>query len=308
MMTWLSRTGLAFVLVLCIILASGCTGPQIVNLESPTPATPSGGQVNNSSNTHNPSPSSVNTSTPVPTVTPGASRTPSSKKPVIISVSMNTTDITLSGSDQVTMLTILIDSESPPAGYGISLDGPQGNLVNGTFDDKAKSLGNNQWVYEVPFNTSSSTVTGTYVWSKIQVKGENGLWSDQNPSITFRVLKPLPTSPGDKPVFAVVSMDKDQYQYTINDSDAILTVIVNSQSPIVSKYLRLKDPSGNYLIDENGTETVSNIGNNQWEFQVAYPISQMVYSGTYTWDYMIVTNANNMTSDAGPIVKFQVYK
>jgi hypothetical protein len=221
---------------------------------------------------------------------------------------MNTTEITMSDSDQEALLTIIVDSESEPVSYSLMLDGPQGSLINGTFDDKAKSLGNNQWEYDIPFHTSSVAATGTYIWSNIRVKAENGQWSDQNPSVTFRIVKPVPTPSGDKPVFAVVSMDKDQYQYTVNDSYAILTVIVNSRSPIVSEYLRLKDPNGYYLIDGNCTETVSNIGNDQWEFQVAYPISQMVYQGTYTWDYMVVTNANNMTSDAGPIVKFQVSK
>lgn len=308
MMTWLSRTGLAIILVLSIILACGCMSPQIVNLESPTAAISGGEHANNSSNVQNPSPSSGNTATMFPTVTPGASRIASSKKPVIVSVSMNATEITMSDSDQEALLTIIVDSESEPISYSLMLDGPQGSLINGTFDDKAKSLGNNQWEYDVPFHASSVTATGTYIWSNIRVKSENGQWSDQNPSVTFRVVKPAPKPSGDKPVFAVVSMDKDQYQYTENDSYAILTVIVNSQSPIVSKYLRLKDPSGNYLINGNCTETVSNIGNNQWQFQVAYPISQMVYQGTYTWDHMIVTNANNMTSDAGPIVKFQVTK
>jgi hypothetical protein len=304
MMTWLSRTGLAIIVVLCIILACGCTSPQAVNLESPTVSV--GQHANNSSSVQN-LPSSGNTTT-APSVTPAATRTVSTNSPVIVSVAMDTTELTLSDNDQEALLTVIVDSESAPVSYSLMLDGPQGSLINGTFDKPAQSLGDNQWEYVVPFHTSSVSATGTYIWSNIRVKGENGQWSDQNPSVTFRIVKPVPTPTGDKPVFAVVSMDKSQYQYTINDSYAILTVIVNSRSPVVSEYLRLKGPNGNYLVDGNCSETVSDIGNDQWEFQVAYPISQMDEPGTYTWDYMVVTNANNMTSDAGPIVKFQVTK
>ncbi len=89
---------------------------------------------------------------------------------------------------------------------------------------------------------------------------------------------------------------------------AILTVVVNSQSPIVQKYLRLDGPHGSFIVGHNFSEQVSSIGNGQWTFQIAYPIVQLGESGTYKWDQILVTNANNVTSDLGPSVSFQVNK
>ena len=185
------------------------------------------------------------------------------------------------------VLTIIVDSVSPLHSYNITLYGPAGPIFSTTFTGNATSLGNNRWEYDVPYYDPVLTTSGTYTYSKIQVMDENGRWSDIGPSVIFNVKSPAPTPYVDKPVISTVKMDKALY--TQNDTMAILTVVVNSQTPIIQKYLSLEGPGGSHLVGKYFTDQVSSIGNDQWTFQIAYPIVQMSVSGTYTWDQIRVT-------------------
>ena len=217
---------------------------------------------------------------------------------------MNKTSYKVGDNGGAVILTVIVDSVSPLKSYNITLDGPAGPIFSTTIAGSATSLGNGRWEYDIPYFDPVLTTTGTYTYSNIRVMDANNHWSDIGPSVIFQVKSPTPTPYVDKPVVTTVQMDKDQY--TQNDTVAILTVVVNSQTPIVQKYLSLKGPGGNHLAAQDFSDQVSSIGNGQWTFQIAYPIVQMGSSGTYTWDQILITNANNVTSDLGPSVSFQL--
>lgn len=302
MIKWLSRAGLAILLVSSLILVCGCTSNEVVNLESPSIS--SNGQVNGTGTVQY----VTLTPSPISSVTPtsGATQTSASAKPAIVLAAMNKTGYTAGENGAEVVLTIIVDSASPLRSYNVTLDGPAGTIFSTTFTGNATSLGNNRWEYDIPYYDPVLATSGTYTYSKIQVMDENYRWSDIGPSVIFQVKSPTPTPYLDKPVISTVKMDKALY--TQNDTVAILTVVVNSQTPIVQKYLSLKGPDGSRLVGKNFTDQVSSIGNDQWTFQITYPIVQMSTSGTYTWDQILVTNANNVTSDPGPSVSFQVNK
>lgn len=300
MISWLSRAGLAILLVFSLVLVCGCTGSEVVDLESPNPTITSNGQVNSTNTTQHVTP----TTSPISSPTPTPVATSTSSSPSIVLATMNKTTFKVGDSSGAVILTIIIDSVSPPKSYNLTLDGPAGTLFSTTFTGTATSLGNDRWEYDIPYFDPVLTTTGTYTYSNIRVMDEKNHWSDIGPSVIFQVKSPSPTPYVDKPVVSTAKMDKDQY--TQNDTVAILTVVVNSQTPIIQKYLGLKGPGGSYLVAQNFSDQVSSIGNGQWTFQIAFPIVQMSSSGTYTWDQILITNSNNVTSDIGPSVSFQL--
>ncbi len=302
MIKWLSRAGLAILLVSSLILVCGCASNDVVNLESPNPTTSSNGQVNGTENIQHVTPTPSPVSSPTTVANPASTST----KPAIVLAAMNKTGYTVGDNGEAVVLTIIVDSVTPLQSYNLTLDGPAGPIFSNAFIGNATSLGNNRWEYDISFYNPVLTTSGTYKYSNIQVMDENNHWSDIGPSVTFQVKSPTPTPYLDKPVISTLKMDKTQYFQ--NDTMAILTVVVNSQTPIVQKYLSLTGPHGNHIVGKNFSDPVSSIGNGQWTFQVAYPIVQLVDSGTYTWDQVLVTNANNVTSDIGPSVSFQVNK
>ncbi len=302
MIKWLSRAGLAILLVSSLILVCGCSSNDVVNLESPNPTISSNGHINGTTIVQHPTP----TLSPVSSPTIGANPVSTSTKPAIVLAAMNKTAYTVGENSESVVLTIIVDSALPLQSYNITLDGPAGTIFSTTFIGYATSIGNNRWEYDIPYYNPVLTTSGTYTYRNIQVMDTNNHWSDIWPSVIFQVKSPTPTPYLDKPVITTVKMDKAQY--TQNDTMAILTVVVNSQTPIVQKYLSLEGPHGSHLVGKNFSEQVSSIGNNQWTFQIAYPVVQMVDSGTYTWDQITVTNANNLTSNVGPSVSFQVNK
>lgn len=203
-------------------------------------------------------------------------------------------------------MTIIADSATPLHGYNATLDGPSGPIDQINFVGNATSLGNNRWEYDIPYYDQELSIAGTYKYSQIQVIDNNGQMSDIWTSVVFQVKTPTPTPYVDKPVISTLKMDKSLY--TQNDTYAIMTVVVNSQTPITKKYLSLEDPHGSQVVGKYFTDQVSSIGNDQWTFQIAYPIVQLSVSGNYTWDQIQITNANNVTSDEGSSVSFMVVK
>jgi hypothetical protein len=81
----------------------------------------------------------------------------------------------------------MVDSESAVRGYSLSLDGPDCNVMNGTFWGTANNLGYNQWRYDITFRTYATTTPGTYTWSQVRVVTDDGLWSDDARSEERRV-------------------------------------------------------------------------------------------------------------------------
>lgn len=302
MMKWLSRAGLAILLVSSLILVCGCANNDVVNLESPNPTVSSNGQVNGTDTIQHSTPTPAPTSSP----TKGADMTSTSTRPAIVLAAMNKTGYSVGDDSEAVILTIIVNSVSPLQSYNLTLDGPAGPIFSSTFTGTATSLGDNRWEYDIPYYDPVLTTSGTYTYSNIRVMDANDHWSDIGPSVIFQVKSPTPTPYLDKPVISTLKMDKTQY--TQNDTMAILTVVVNSQTPIIQKYLSLEGPHGSHIVGQNFSDQVSNIGNGQWTFQIAYPIVQLGDSGTYTWDHVLVTNANNVTSDIGPSVSFQVNK
>lgn len=300
MIKWLSHAGLAILLVSSLILVCGCTGSQVVNLEAGDPTVSSNGQVNGTVQHPTVTPSLKASLTP----TPDTAST--SGKPSIIFTSMNKSVYTVGDNGAAVIMTIIVDSAVPLHSYNVSLDGPAGTIFSTTFTGSATSLGNNRWEYDVPYFDPSLTTTGTYTYSKIQVMDENNQWSDIGHSVVFQVKTPTPTPYIDKPVISTIKMDKSVY--TQNDTFAIMTIVVNSQTPIIKKYLSLEGPNGVQVVGKDFSDQISSIGNDQWTFQISYPIIQLGLSGTYTWDQIQITNANNVTSDPGPSVSFQVNK
>jgi hypothetical protein len=302
MIKWLSHAVLAILLVSSLILVCGCTGSEVVNLESGTPTISSNGEVNGSTAGLHPTmtPSRVVS----PTSTSGTASTTS--RPSIILTSMNKTVYSVGESSGAVVLTIIVDSSVPLQSYNVTLVGPAGAIFSTTFVGNATSLGNNRWEYDIPYYDPVLTTTGTYTYDNLKVMDVNGHWSDQGNSVAFQVKTPTPTPYVDKPVISTIKMDKSLY--TQNDTYAIMTIVVNSQTPIIKKFLSLEGPNGRQVVGKDFSDQVSSIGNDQWTFQISYPIIQLGSSGTYTWDQIQITNANNLTSDQGPSVSFQVSK
>lgn len=82
---------------------------------------------------------------------------------------------------------IVAGSDSAVKGYSLKLDGPDGNMLDGSAQEDAKYLGDNQWSYNMTFFTYTSIMPGDYTWSQIRVANKDGQWSDDRPSVSFKV-------------------------------------------------------------------------------------------------------------------------
>jgi hypothetical protein len=205
MIGWSLKIGLATILVLSIVCICGCTsGPDVVDLESPGSTVSGSGQANGSGEAQHPTatprpsptptrtPIIYSTVTPTPTPTPTATPTPSPKKPAISSATVGHAEYPAEAGQVV--FVVIADSESAIRGYSLSLDGPDGSVLNGTFWGAATNLGYNQWRYEITFRTYATTTPGTYTWSHVRVVSNDGIWSDDAQAVSFRIVSPAPSN------------------------------------------------------------------------------------------------------------------
>lgn len=187
MISVLSKIMLLITLVTSLILICGCTGTEVVSLDSPGAS--SSVQASPQAPTYVPtaSPTPVPTAqpTPVPTPTPTDTPVPSSQKPFIVSATTDKATYTVN-NEQVT-LTIVAGSDSAVKGYSLRLDGPDGNILDGPAQVDAKPLGNGQWSCDMTFFTYTTLAPGDYTWSQIRVVDSYGQWSDYGPAVSFEV-------------------------------------------------------------------------------------------------------------------------
>jgi hypothetical protein len=91
----------------------------------------------------------------------------------------------------------------------------------------------------------------------------------------------------------------------VNGGEVTITVIAKSNAPVNFLSYCLDGPNGNILGGVSGV-TFINIGDDLWEHEWPYTISEWDPSGTYTWSHISVENEGQLTSDEWEPISFNV--
>jgi len=105
-------------------------------------------------------------------------------KPIIQAVTVSPTEIVNGG--EVT-LTVIAKSNAPVNWLSRSLDGPNGNIYGGGSGVTFTNVGDDLWKYKRTHTISEWDPSGTYTYSRISVKNEGQLTSDEWGPISFNV-------------------------------------------------------------------------------------------------------------------------
>jgi hypothetical protein len=105
--------------------------------------------------------------------------------PTIQSATISSSTITNGG---VVMLTVVVNSVSPPNFLNSWLDGPNGNIYGGGHGKTFTQISANTWQCQEEYTVSQYAPSGTYTYSKISVENANQktstMWSQP---LTFQV-------------------------------------------------------------------------------------------------------------------------
>ena len=112
-------------------------------------------------------------------------------KPIIQSVTVSPIEIINGG--EVT-LTVIAKSNATVDWFNYRLDGPNGNIFGGGSGVRFINLGDDLWKYERTYTISEWAPSGTYTYSRISVRNEGRLTSDEWPPISFNVTR-TPVTP-----------------------------------------------------------------------------------------------------------------
>jgi hypothetical protein len=99
-----------------------------------------------------------------------------------------------------------------------------------------------------------------------------------------------------KPIIQSITVSPTEI---VNGGVVTFTVTAKSNAPVNILCYRLDGPNGGILGGGSGV-TFTNIGDDLWEYERTYTISEWDPSGTYTWSHISVENEGQLTSDEWP--------
>ena len=217
-------------------------------------------------------------------------------KPIIQSVTVSPTEIVNGG--EVT-LTIIAKSNAPVNWLNSRLDGPNGNIYGGGSGVRFINLNDDLWKYERTYTISEWAPSGTYTYSRISVRNEGRLTSDEWEDISFTVTNDCQA---EKPILQSVTVSPTEI---VNSGEVTLTIIAKSNAPVDWFNYRLDGPNGNIYGGGSGVKFI-NLGDDLWKHEWTYTISEWASIGTYTYSHISVKNEGQLTSDEWPPISFNV--
>lgn len=220
------------------------------------------------------------------------------EKPVIESVTLNTTPVENGTRLQ---LTIRVLSNSPVNWVNLCLEGPHGNITGGGWEVLFKDIGSNLWEHVVSYTVSKSAPSGAYYYDQISVENLGMMISDrwpEKPSCNI-----VNESSPKKPVITSASLGG---RITEEGLQLTLTIRAKSNSPVNWINYELYGPKGN--IHGGGYETeFKRTSSDTWEYILNETLTQYSPTGEYYYDRISVMNEGMLTSDVWPhAVKFKI--